>query len=233
MINEQLPIWISIVFLLVIPIPVYMVIQLIAKGSGSKQLTTAASIGFIAYFAYVGIACFQGAFEEETLPPKIIMTMIPLLIAYLAIFFFSKTFRIILEDLNTSDIVSVHIFRLIGSFFLILMWHNALPRSIGLIAGIGDIITAVSSIYVVKAIRDKKPFAKNLTLIWNTFGLFDILATTSTAFILTKIAIEQGFPGVETLASFPFCYIPAFAPATIIFLHLCIYRKALGEKQLR
>lgn len=226
MIDEQLPIWIAILFLMVIPIPVYLVIKLIAKGGGSKRLISIAIVAYIAYFAYVGFACFQGAFEEETLPPKIIiMTMIPLLIAYLAIFFFSKTFRTILENLKTSDIVSVHIFRLIGSFFLILMWHDALPRSIGLIAGIGDIITAVSSIYVVKAIRNQKPFAKNLTLIWNTFGLIDILATTSTAFILTKIAIEQGVPGVEVLTSFPFCYIPAFAPATIIFLHLCIYRK--------
>jgi hypothetical protein len=31
--------------------------------------------------------------------------------------------------------------------------------------------------------------------------------------------------GVDTLAKFPFSLIPAFAPPTIIFLHVLIYRK--------
>jgi hypothetical protein len=31
--------------------------------------------------------------------------------------------------------------------------------------------------------------------------------------------------GVDTLATFPFCIIPAFAPPIILFLHLAIFRK--------
>jgi hypothetical protein len=39
--------------------------------------------------------------------------------------------------------------------------------------------------------------------------------------------MQTAAQGVEALASFPFSFIPAFAPATIIFLHLSVYRKLL------
>ena len=126
--------------------------------------------------------------------------------------------------------MGVHIFRFIGSFFLILALFDQLPMVIGLIAGIGDVIAALTSIFVVRAIKNGKSYAKRLTLIWNTFGMLDILATSATAIILTKISIDTGSQGVDFLAQFPFCFIPSFAPATIIFLHLLIYRKLLSKK---
>jgi len=52
------------------------------------------------------------------------------------------------------------------------------------------------------------------------------------AIIFTKISIDRGIQGVEFLAEFPFCFIPAFAPPTIIFLHLLVYRKLSSEKKV-
>ena len=134
------------------------------------------------------------------------------------------------QKLKLKELVGVHIFRFIGSFFLILAFYDQLPRIIGLIAGIGDVVAAATSIFVVRAIKNNKSYAKRLTLIWNTFGMLDILATSATAIILTKISIDTGSQGVDFLAQFPFCFIPSFAPATIIFLHLLIYRKLLSKK---
>jgi hypothetical protein len=48
--------------------------------------------------------------------------------------------------------------------------------------------------------------------------------------VLTKISIDTGAMGVDTLAKFPFCFIPAFAPPTIIFLHVSIYKKLAAMK---
>ena len=78
---------------------------------------------------------------------------------------------------------------------------------------------------MAKAIRNKKNYARKLTYIWNTFGLVDILITSAMAIIFTKISIDNSIQGVEFLAEFPFCFIPAFAPPTIIFLHLLVFRK--------
>lgn len=232
--DSSIPFWASIVFLLVIPIPIFMIANLAKKGatltSGLAESASAIGIGivifYISYFGYVTFAGQQGWFDELMLPPKILLfTMFPLLAFLLLIIFNLPQYKAILSNVQLSDLVGLHIFRLIGSFFLILFFVGVLPKPIGLIAGIGDLITALSSIYVAWAIRKRKPFARKLTFAWNTFGLLDIVATSATALILTKLSIDHGTQGVEALAIFPFCFIPAFAPATIIFLHMSIYRK--------
>ncbi len=110
-------------------------------------------------------------------------------------------------------------------FFVLLAVHNALPKPFAYIAGFGDMITALSSIFVVKAIQQQKTHAKKLTYIWNVFGTIDILFTAIAANVLTKISIDTGAMGVDTLAMFPFCIIPAFAPPTILLLHWVIFQK--------
>lgn len=62
-------------------------------------------------------------------------------------------------------------------------------------------------------------------MIWNTVGLVDILFTAISANILTKLSIDNGIMGVDTLAFFPFYLIPALAPPIIIALHYTIYSK--------
>jgi hypothetical protein len=34
---------------------------------------------------------------------------------------------------------------------------------------------------------------------------------------------------LANIAEFPFCFIPAFAPATIIFIHVAIFKKLRKE----
>ena len=229
---QFVPVWISCLFLIAILFPIFMIANLAKKGlqnALSAKKVYLFIVGFyLVYLVYVSFAAFNGWFDEVSLPPIILkFTMIPLL-GFLLLFIFNlPVYKSIVKNLPLSDLVSIHIFRLIGSFFLILGFYKALPSSISLLAGIGDIVTAVSSIFVARAIQNNKSYAIKLSWFWNTFGLLDILATSATAFILTKLSIETGSQGVDALAAFPFCFIPAFAPATIIFLHLTVYRKLL------
>ena len=230
--SHYVPLWVSVLFLAVILFPIFLIAHLARKGvqnpKRARQVYFSIVGFYFCYFIYVSFASFYGWFDEVSLPPKILkLTMIPLLGFLLLVIFNLPLYQSILKNLQLSDLVNIHIFRLIGSFFLILGWYSALPSSIALLAGFGDIITAVSSIFVAQAIRKNKSYAHQLTWFWNTFGLLDILATSATAYILTKLSIETGSQGVDALAAFPFCFIPAFAPATIIFLHLSIYKKLL------
>jgi len=232
--SDLVPFWVSILFLIVIPIPIFLIANLAKKGSADAQKGKKNRLAVLAFYGlyllYVSIACFQGLFVEATLPPKILkFTMVPLLVFLLLVISNLAVFKNILRQLSLSDLVRIHIFRLIGSFFLILGFYQVLPASIALIAGLGDLITALSSIFVVKCLQEKKTYAKKLTFAWNTFGFLDIIATSVTAFILTKISIETGALGVDALGVFPFCFIPAFAPATILFLHISIYRKLFSK----
>ena len=230
MFASQVPIIVSIAFLIAIAFPVFMIAQLVTPTPHKNKKNTI--LGFyMGYLTLVTVLCFLGVFNVVSLPPRIIVvTTLPLLAFYLLYLSRTPFYTSFLQHITLSKLVSIHIFRLIGSFFLILYVLDQLPKTFAFIAGFGDIVTALSSVFVARAIQKKALYAKKLTLFWNTFGLTDILITSGTAVILTKQSIETGSLGVDVLTQFPFCFIPAFAPATIIFLHITIYRKVLDKK---
>ncbi|MFK7968852.1 MAG: hypothetical protein AB8F95_00725 [Bacteroidia bacterium] len=180
---------------------------------------------YVPYLIAVASASHIGFFDDVMLPPKIVLTTTLPLAVFVTIIYSTNICKKANAILSLEDLVKVHIFRLIGSTFIILFLFDLLPTAFALFAGIGDLLTAISSIFVAKAIRNQKSYARRLTYIWNTFGLADILVTSAMAIIFTKISIDNGVQGVEFLAEFPFCFIPAFAPPTIIFLHLLVFRK--------
>jgi len=229
MFSSQVPFAFSLIFLIAFMVPVLLVANLAKKGEIKNGFWWV--LGFyVSYLTIVAIASLNGFFDTVMLPPKIVLTTTLPLAIFVTIIYTTKICKRANAKLSLEDLVGIHIFRLIGSTFIILFLYELLPPVFALFAGIGDVLTALSSIYVVHAIKNKKSFARRLTFIWNTFGLVDILITSAMAIIFTKISIDNGIPGVEFLAEFPFCFIPAFAPPTIIFLHLLVFRKLKSMK---
>lgn len=229
LVHYLLPQWISIAFLMAIPAPFILIVLFIRKEAKKIQNQRAYLIViafFGLYLTYIALADYKGWFNQVALPPKILLfTTFPF--AFLLFVIVSKTevYKTILENVALDNVVKLHIFRLIGVFFILLATHNALPKPFAFIAGTGDMLTAVSSIFVANAIQNKKSYAQKLTYYWNIFGTVDILFTAIAANVLTKISIDTGAMGVDTLAFFPFCIIPAFAPPIILFLHWAIFKK--------
>jgi hypothetical protein len=229
LINYSEPAWIKIAFLVMIPLPFILILLLIDKVSKSinkiKYLYDALFF-FIIYIGYIAHASNNGWFNTVMFPPKVLLlTTFPYAIFLFLYFEKTERFKSLFENTKIDELVKLHIFRIIGIFFILLALHDALPKGFAFIAGCGDIIAAVSSIYVVSVIRNKRPNAKKITTIWNIFGAVDIMFTAIAANVLTKISINTGSMGVDTLAKFPFCIIPAFAPPTILFLHFLIHKK--------
>ena len=227
--NYLTPQWMAIAFLIVFPIAVFLIALLAKKSTpiGNQNRVFYAVLGFyMLYLGYVSLCSFNGLFDRVFLPPMVLLYgTFPLALFLFGVVINLKIYKTIWENALLQDLVRVHIFRLIGVFFVLLAFHDALPKSFALIAGLGDMITAITSIFVAKAIENKASYAKKLTYVWNTFGFLDILFTAVMANVLTKISIDTGAMGVDTLAKFPFCFIPAFAPPTIIFLHVAICKK--------
>jgi len=227
--NYIVPNWISIAFLISIPLPFILIalfVRLEGKKIQNKIVFPAVVLFFAIYLSYISLASLNGWFNQVLFPPKVLLlTTFPYGFFLFLIILNTKTYKSILENTPIENIIKLHVFRLIGVFFILLAVHNTLPKPFAFIAGIGDILTALSSIFVVRAIKNKKSFAKKLIYFWNIFGTIDILFTAIAANVLTKISIDTGAMGVDTLAVFPFCIIPAFAPPTILFLHWAIFTK--------
>lgn len=224
-----IPQWISVVFLIAIPLPFILLLLFIrkeAKKTSNRLAYFFVLSFFVLYLAYIAFASIRGWFNLVSFPPKVLLyTTFPYAFLLFGVVLNTTLYKTIVENASIESLVKLHIFRVIGVFFILLAIHDALPKPFAFIAGFGDIITAVSSIFVAKAIKNKKKYAKTATYLWNTFGFIDILFTAIAANVLTKISIETGCMGVDSLAVFPFCIIPAFAPPTILFLHWAIFQK--------
>ncbi len=230
MFSDQLPHIVSWAFLLAFLFPVSMVAKLAQRANivhGFKWV-----FGFyVIYLTAVSLASMNGFFNDSMLPPKIVLTTTLPLGIFLIFIYNTAICKKATDQLSLNALIGIHIFRLIGSTFLILFFYDLLPAPFAVFAGIGDLLTAITSLFVVRAIKNDYCHARKLAYIWNTLGLLDILITSALAIIFTKISMDTGDMGVEFLAQFPFCFIPAFAPPTIIFLHLLVYRKLSQEKK--
>lgn len=232
--TNAVPEWVSLLFLASFMLPIFMIRSAIQEGAQNagleegkaSRLTNGGVFFFWGYYLYVTLMSFTGVFQENMFPPKIILlTTLPLLIFYFLIVFRTKTYWRILENSKLSTLVYIHTFRFVGIFFLIAWYYGALPAYFAFVAGLGDIFAAATAILVVYLIDKKYVYYKKVTLIWNIIGFWDIINVLATAIYLTKKSIETGSQGVLEMANFPFCLIPAFAPATIIFLHISIFKK--------
>ncbi|TAF77652.1 MAG: hypothetical protein EAZ53_02175 [Bacteroidetes bacterium] len=230
----SVPTWVSILFLMVIPIPVFMIANLVKQGAieaqfsaqKSKQFYWIIVIFYAVYLSYVTFLTFTGVFLTPSIPPKIVLfTTAPLMGFLIFVVSNLNVYKTLLEHTKLESMVKIHIFRLIGAFFILVYIFGAIPAPFAFVAGLGDIITALLSIIVANAIINKKSYAKKLTIAWNIFGILDIVSVLIAAIITTKMAMETGSQSVVEISKFPFSLIPAFAAATILFLHISVFRK--------
>lgn len=229
----QVPIWVNVLFVISFStLPFYLILKAVkstyqdSNSQEYKKTRQKIILFYSLYFLAVAIISLTGFFMVNTLPPRILLvTSWPLLLFY---FFFIRKkswFQLILQKIKLEQLILIHAFRFVGVFFFILYYYETLPKSFAYVGGYGDIISAILVFPVIAFLKKKAKGAKALTYIWNILGMLDIFSVMVTAVILTTEAIESRHGGVLEFGAFPFSWIPAFAPATIIFLHVLIFKK--------
>jgi len=234
----SVPIWLSILFLITFFfIPPFLIANAAKKAYDQAGLSNGNKIKkniqffYWIYFISIGLISLTGAFMVNTLPPRIIIiTVIPLFLFYIFYIPRKDWFTIVLNNIRLEQLIFIHVFRFVGVFFFFVHYYGALPKLFANVGGIGDILSATLVFPVIYIIKRKMKWAKTLVWIWNIIGLADIVSVLIIAIYLTQQAIQNGESGVLEFGAFPFSWIPAFAPATIIFLHILVFRKLL-EKQ--
>jgi hypothetical protein len=234
--TNTIPYWISILFIFVIIIPIFVLANLAKEGAIQTNLasnkyykTTITFFGI--YYLYVSLMSFTGIFQENSLPPKIfLLTTIPLFIFLNLFSNLNTTWKQIIANISLQSLVRFHIIRFIGIIFFITYYYGALPKYFAISAGAGDVLAAITAIFVAKMIDNKHAYYKQITFAWNVLGCIDIINVIISGIVFTKISIETGSQGVTNIAVFPFSLIPAFAPASILFIHILIFKKIFSNK---
>lgn len=236
--TTPVPIWVSIIFILSFStVPVFLIANATKKtydlenNKAGTLIYKRILLFYWSYFALIALVSLTGFFAVNIIPPRIIIySTLPLFLFYTLFIYKRSWFQVILFRIRLDQLVYIHLFRFVGVFFFLAYFYNAIPKEFAFIGGIGDILTAFLAIPLIIALRKKMPFAKQFAWIWNIIGLLDILCVLTSAIILTLKAIENQEIGVLQFGSFPFSWIPAFAPATIIFIHLLIFKKLTEDK---
>ena len=181
---------------------------------------------YVLYLAYASVLALKGVFYTTSVPPTVIVfTALPLMIILFIVVANTKLFKTLLRSVTLESLITLHVFRLLGVFFLLLTIYKLLPLDFGISGGAGDIITAIFAIPLARRVAKKKPGSLTLVYIWNIFGALDIINIMVLAVIGANKAMATGNQGSMEMTIFPFVWLPAFAPATILFLHYIIFRK--------
>ncbi|MGO4293186.1 hypothetical protein [Chitinophaga sp. RAB17] len=175
---------------------------------------------YVAFLVYVSFFSLKGTFEVNSLPPKVtVWAGLPLAIFLFVFIGNTRLFKTLLHSIKLESLISLHIFRVAGVFFIILQSYHLLPATFAFFAGLGDIITAIVALPVARMVAKRSPGWEMAVYAWNIFGILDIID-------LLTIAVMIGANGnLREMTVFPFSWFPAFAPATILFLHTAVFRK--------
>jgi hypothetical protein len=198
----------------------------------SRTIQVGIIVFYLLWLTYASILALKGTLYQNTLPPKVIILLtLPLLLILFAIVANTPLFKKLLRSTTLESLIALHVFRIVGVFFLLLYLYNLLDAAFALSAGLGDIITAIFAIPVARAVAQKKPWSRKAVIAWNIFGILDIVSLLTIAGFGAVKAASTGQSGGE-MTIFPFVWFPAFAPATILFLHYAIFRKLQQSPEL-
>jgi len=191
----------------------------IAPGK-SRNIRVGIFCFYMVYLVYVSVFSLKGVFDVDAIPPKVmIWGGLPLLVILFGFTGNTKLFKTLLRSATLESLIAVHVFRVLGIFFILLYCYHLLPARFAFAAGLGDIITAILALPVARMVTKGSPGRFTAVYAWNILGIIDIIN-------LLVIAVMTGANGnLREMTIFPFVWFPAFAPATILFLHTAVFRK--------
>ncbi len=196
-------------------------------GSDSARKIQFGVFGFyILYLAYVSALSLKGVFYNASVPPKVfVFTSVPLSILLFVVIGNTGLFKRLLKAITLESLIRLHVFRLLGFFFLLLYLYHLQPLGFSISAGMGDILTAIFAIPVARMVAKRSPGSRTAAIIWNIFGILDVVTLLVIAGVNAYRSVISGVLGDMEMVMFPFVWFPAFAPATILFLHTAVFRK--------
>ncbi|MDB6067417.1 MAG: hypothetical protein JWR26_3625 [Pedosphaera sp.] len=158
--------------------------------------------------------------------PRIVLqlTLLSLTFCCLLAFWKSRAVNNWVMSRPVRVLISFHVVRFVGIYFLVLYRRGELPFAFAVPGGIGDIAVAFMALLIgLFSVND--PPNRPLVLIWNTLGLLDILFVVITA---ARLGLKHA-DSMLALTHLPLSLLPTFFVPLIIASHLIIFYR-LGRR---
>jgi hypothetical protein len=132
-------------------------------------------------------------------------------------------------------LIGVHVLRVLGASFLILMGSNRLPAPFAPVAGWGDIVAGVAAAPVAWLVYRQAKGWQTALLAWNLFGLTDLVVALTLGVLSSPGPLRRIFaePGTGLMTSLPWLLIPGFLVPLLITIHLAIFYRLARQPQGR
>ena len=121
----------------------------------------------------------------------------------------SPTFRRIVDAVPQHWLIGIQTFRILGGLFLVRYFAGELPGLFALPAGIGDVATGLLAPFVAYAWYSGKPYARGAAIVWNLFGMADLVNAVALA------ALTGGGGGII----FPIVLVPVYGVPGAFLIH--------------
>ncbi len=175
------------------------------------------------------VAGYFGFFIQRSGPPThLALFFLPSVIGFISTYLLSKKFRRFTKTIPLYFLVGAHIWRFVGLGF-VLGWavYHVLPAGFSIPEGFGDIIAAAGALPLAIALYKGKN-VKRWLVIWNTFGLIDLISAITVGILYSVgplgILVHGGLT-TKPLITFPINLIPTFFVPFFILVHLLIYKR--------
>lgn len=160
-----------------------------------------------------------GTLRDLPLPPPALALL--LAIAMLAAGWLVPGLRTRRRALGPGPLVAVHLTRLVaGIYFLVLAQRGILPDEFARLAGWGDIAVGLAAFPILMYAVPARTSGQRLALLlWNTAGLFDILAVLGNG-----LRLFRRDPAIaEPFLQLPLALLPILIVPLVIATHLWIF----------
>jgi hypothetical protein len=162
--------------------------------------------------------------------PVIAGTAWSLVLIILVLFWWSEEFRRWVYRVDLRLPVLFHLTRFVGIWFLILHERGRLPFAFAVPGGWGDIAAATGALLIALLFLPvRNSMSWWAVLIWNIFGLLDILMVVQTGARLALADIDS----MAELTAFPLNLLPLFIVPLIIATHILIFARLRQERRDR
>lgn len=223
---ENLPIYISIIFVLITFLTV-SIFCLATKKPGATLIILLAWLGLQATISITGFYTVT-----DTMPPRFFLTVGPPVVLIILLFI-TKSGRNFIDSLQLSTLTILHVIRI--PVELVLFWlaiYKKIPLLMTFEGRNFDILSGLSApLIFLGLIRNK--LGRGALLIWNFICLGLLLnivinAVLSAPFPFQQFAFDQ--PNIAVLY-FPFVWLPGCVVPLVLFSHLAAIRQLIILKK--